>query len=248
MSNLTAKQERFVKEYLVDLNATQACIRSGYKRNTASETGYENLRKPQIRAEIDRLMKERSERLTITADMVLQQWWDIANANPNEIIHHRLICCRYCYGEDHKYQFTDRDEWQGRQDMEDMRAKKEKRKAEKVSTEGGFGYDNTIRPHPKCPRCKGEGYGDIVINDTRDLGHKEQLLYAGLKFGKQGTEIKMRDQDKALENVARHLGMFQDNVNVTGKLTVQEMTAEERQVRINELLNRQRGNGTPPPS
>ncbi len=248
MSNLTAKQERFVKEYLVDLNATQACIRSGYKRNTASETGYENLRKPQIRAEIDRLMKERSERLTITADMVLQQWWDIANADPNEIVHHRLTCCRYCFGKDHKYQYIDVEEWQAEQDAENIKAEKWEREPKDIPNDGGYGYDNTIRPHPKCPKCKGEGYGQIVITDTRDLGHQASLLYSGVKTSRAGIEIIMRDQDKALENVARHLGMFQDNVNVTGKLTVQEMTAEERQVRINELLNRQRGNGTPPSS
>jgi phage terminase small subunit len=49
---LTAKQERFVQEYLIDLNATQAAIRAGYSAKTASETGYENLRKPQIAARI----------------------------------------------------------------------------------------------------------------------------------------------------------------------------------------------------
>lgn len=45
---LTAKQQRFVEEYLVDLNATQAAIRAGYSVKTASEVGFENLRKPQI--------------------------------------------------------------------------------------------------------------------------------------------------------------------------------------------------------
>lgn len=46
--SLTAKQQRFVEEYLVDLNATQAAIRAGYSAQTASEIGYENLSKPQI--------------------------------------------------------------------------------------------------------------------------------------------------------------------------------------------------------
>ncbi|WP_149866388.1 terminase small subunit, partial [Tropicimonas marinistellae] len=44
---LTAKQQRFVEEYLTDLNATQAAIRAGYSQQTASEVGYENLREPQ---------------------------------------------------------------------------------------------------------------------------------------------------------------------------------------------------------
>lgn len=51
---LTPKQDRFIQEYLKDLNATQAAIRAGYSEKTASEVGYENLRKPQIAAEIDK--------------------------------------------------------------------------------------------------------------------------------------------------------------------------------------------------
>lgn len=71
---LTAKQQRFCEEYIVDLNATQAAIRAGYSPNTASETGYENLRKPQIAEHIQELMDKRSERTEITADMVLKEY------------------------------------------------------------------------------------------------------------------------------------------------------------------------------
>ncbi len=53
---LTAKQEKFVTEYLVDLNATQAAIRAGYKQRAAYATGHENLKKPEI---IKALEKER---------------------------------------------------------------------------------------------------------------------------------------------------------------------------------------------
>lgn len=72
MASLTAKQEQFCNEYLLDLNATQAAIRSGYSENTASETGYENLRKPQIASRISELMDERTKRIQIDADWVLQ--------------------------------------------------------------------------------------------------------------------------------------------------------------------------------
>jgi phage terminase small subunit len=47
---MTPKQERFVEEYLVDLNATQAAIRAGYSARTAREIGRENLDKPDIQA------------------------------------------------------------------------------------------------------------------------------------------------------------------------------------------------------
>ena len=48
MSKLTAKQESFVREYLIDKNATQAAIRAGYSEKTAQQTGSENLLKPVI--------------------------------------------------------------------------------------------------------------------------------------------------------------------------------------------------------
>ena len=69
---LTAKQDRFVAEYLIDLNATQAAIRAGYSVKTASETGYENLRKPQIAEAIKDAMDKRADAVLITADDVVR--------------------------------------------------------------------------------------------------------------------------------------------------------------------------------
>lgn len=71
---LTPKQERFVSEYLIDLNATQAAIRAGYSAKTASETGWENLRKPQIVSAIQEAKAKREKRTNITQDMVLAEF------------------------------------------------------------------------------------------------------------------------------------------------------------------------------
>ncbi len=68
---LTAKQSLFVKEYLVDLNATQAAIRAGYSEKTAGQIGDENLKKPKIANLIQKAMDERVERVEINADEVL---------------------------------------------------------------------------------------------------------------------------------------------------------------------------------
>ena len=58
MIKLTAKQKRFCDEYLIDCNATQAAIRAGYSKKTAGATGYENLKKPQIKEYIDEQLKK----------------------------------------------------------------------------------------------------------------------------------------------------------------------------------------------
>jgi len=62
VARLTAKQKRFIEEYLIDMNATQAAIRAGYSPDSAKEIGCENLTKPNIKAAIDKAMAERSRR------------------------------------------------------------------------------------------------------------------------------------------------------------------------------------------
>ena len=75
---MTPKQEAFVREYLVDLNATAAALRAGYNAKTAHSTGHENLRKPEIAAAIQAEMNKRAERTKITADYVLQGIQEVA--------------------------------------------------------------------------------------------------------------------------------------------------------------------------
>lgn len=69
---LTIKQKRFVEEYLIDFNATQACIRAGYSEHTAQAIGTENLTKPLIKAEIDRHIKSLEESALVTKEMVIK--------------------------------------------------------------------------------------------------------------------------------------------------------------------------------
>ncbi|MFN3474071.1 MAG: terminase small subunit [Blastomonas sp.] len=75
---LTAKQEAFVREYLIDLNATQAAIRAGYSAKTAAEVGYENLRKPQIADAIQLAMSTRAAKAELTAEYVLSGIREVA--------------------------------------------------------------------------------------------------------------------------------------------------------------------------
>lgn len=69
---MTAKQKRFCDEYLIDLNATQAAIRSGYSAKTARKIGQENLTKPDIKAYIAERMAEKESSLIATQDEVLK--------------------------------------------------------------------------------------------------------------------------------------------------------------------------------
>ena len=72
MANLTPKQQRFVEEYLIDLNATQASIRAGYSEKTAKEIGSENLTKPNIAKAIAEAQEKLSNKAQVTVEMVVQ--------------------------------------------------------------------------------------------------------------------------------------------------------------------------------
>lgn len=70
---LTPKQRLFIREYLIDLNATQAAIRAGYSKKTAYSIGQQNLKKVEIAAAIEQAFIERCKRTDITANRVLQE-------------------------------------------------------------------------------------------------------------------------------------------------------------------------------
>lgn len=83
---MTKKQKRFVEEYLIDLNATQAAIRAGYSPHTAKDIGCENLAKPNIAAAIAEAMAERSKRTGINQDRVLRELARIGFAKITDVI------------------------------------------------------------------------------------------------------------------------------------------------------------------
>jgi len=70
MTKLTDKQERFVSEYLIDLNATQAAIRAGYSEHTAKDIGSQNLAKLYIAEAIAKAKEEAAKRNEVTVDEI----------------------------------------------------------------------------------------------------------------------------------------------------------------------------------
>ncbi|MYD94572.1 MAG: terminase small subunit [Chloroflexi bacterium] len=82
---LTPKQQRFVDEYLVDLNATQAAVRAGYSARTANRMGSENLSKPVIQDAVQKALKRRAQRTEITADNVLREYARLAFADLTDV-------------------------------------------------------------------------------------------------------------------------------------------------------------------
>lgn len=86
MAKLTDKQRRFVDEYLIDLNATQAAIRAGYSVRTANEQGAQNLAKLSIQDAISRKMAARSRRTGVNAERVVLELAKVAFAKMTDIV------------------------------------------------------------------------------------------------------------------------------------------------------------------
>lgn len=250
MSKLTAKQQRFVDEYLIDLNATQAYIRAGYavkNEDTAAAASSNLLRNIKVKEAIQEKQSRRSERTKITQDMVLERLWSIATANPNEIMQVRHKNCRKCYGIDHKWQWKDEEEFkQALQESialeKSMQMENPDFQCEHPNNEGGYGFNPIRPPFQDCPKCFGEGVIDVHFKDTRNLSKSAQMLYAGVKQTKDGLEVKVHDQINALIQVARHLGMFKDKIEHSGTIDIKSISDEELESRIRALSSEVLGN------
>lgn len=204
----TERQRLFCEEWVIDLNLDRASKAAGYANGSV---GRACLQVKHCLDYIDHLNERRAKRLEIRQDDVLSRLWNIATADVNELVQYRRNACRYCYGSKYRYQWTDAE-------LERAQEEAEKRGLPKPKAPGGPGFDKTRDPNPACPECRGEGAGHIHANDTRKLSAQGKMLYAGVKSGRDGLEIKSHDQVKALELVGKHLGMFKDKVEHSGEI------------------------------
>lgn len=206
------RQERFCQEYIVDRNGTQAYIRAGYAARSARVEASKALTNPNIRARITSLETEHLARAGMTAQDVIQRLVAIVQADPNELVRHRVGPCRHCHGRDHAYQ------WRSEAECADAeRAHEAAPEATHApDRHGGYGYRRSKAPHPDCPICEGDGDGYVVLRDTQQLSPTARHLYAGVRQTPLGPEIKMHDQMKALHQLAKCLGAFNKSLGAPG--------------------------------
>lgn len=98
---LTPKEARFVDEYLVDLNATQAAERAGYSKRTAGRQGHLVMHREPVARAIAARMKRRAERVEIDQDWVLRKWIAIVEADESELVQYLRDPCPDCWGDEH---------------------------------------------------------------------------------------------------------------------------------------------------
>lgn len=223
LSCLTKRQRGFVTDFLVSGNAKES-----YRRNydctkmkdaSVATAASVCLKGAKVAAAIEFLKKDTLEKLEMTVHDVMQHWVDIATADPNELVSYQRRCCRHCWGRGHQYQWADRGEFAyalaGAMDANANR-KRNQAVRELPSDAGGYGFNFTMRPHPECPKCRGEGVGDTYVHDTTKLSRQARRLYAGVKQTPNGIQVLMNSQTDALANIAKAMGMFTDKLQLTG--------------------------------
>ena len=97
---LTAKQQRFVDEYLIDLNATQAAIRVGYSKKTADQQASRLLTNVKVREYLAQRQADRANRTEITQDKVLKELAKIGFSDIRKIVRWGETQVRMVDGED----------------------------------------------------------------------------------------------------------------------------------------------------
>lgn len=213
---MTPLQTKFVLEYCKDLseegekpNATEAAIRAGCPKASAHVTAHHWLKNPKIQAAIEERKAELAAAAGLTVEKILKLWLEIANADANDITQLRRVCCRHCHGFGHQYQWTEAEYTKavnfaidnGKECPDGM---------------GGFGFNMNAEPHPDCPECGGLGQEYLHVEDTRKLKGPARRLYAGVQRTKDGLKVLMRDQDAALANLSKYLGMLVDKKEISG--------------------------------
>lgn len=168
---MTPKQQRFVEEYLIDLNATQAAIRAGYSAGTARAIGSENLMKPDIAAAVAEAQASRSMRTNITQDQVLRELARIGFVDIRKVV-----------------------QW----------------------TSGASGFDEVEAEETGEVRLSVANFVMLVPSDQIDA--ETAAAISEVSQTKDGAlKVKLHDKRAALVDLGRHLGMFKDKVEVTGK-------------------------------
>lgn len=227
---LSAKVKRFVAEYLKDNNATAAAARAGY---SDPNYGRQLITNPNVAQAIAQQQKASIARTLGSADEVLEQMWQLATFDANQLSQYRRGACRYCWGFGHHYQ------WRDAVEFEEKRLEAVERDRREPEDSGGYGYDHNREPNPECPRCNGDGIGQPYFPDTRKLPAATRLAYSGVKVGKNGIEITAISRERMFEAVMKRLGLADSEF----AQKLQQIEIERRKLEVEKLCKDLAGDG-----
>jgi phage terminase small subunit len=210
VDQLSHKQRAFVREYCKDFNGTQAAIRAGYSPTSAGESASELLKLSKVDSAIYHRLSRLADAADVSAALVISELYQLATADPRELMSVEIDCCRHCYGIEHKYQYTPAE-------YERAVAAAVRVGAPSPELAGGIGYDPRRPPVESCTECFGRGVERVVVTPSRKLSRGAARLLASVKQTKDGSiELKTHDQLAALQLLGRTVGAFVDKSELSG--------------------------------
>ncbi|EPP1229719.1 terminase small subunit, partial [Escherichia coli] len=197
---ISDQQAKFAMLVAQGKKPTEAYRLAGYEGegNTAWVAASRLYRNDKVFRAISYFRNQYQKRYTADLDLLVSQLMAIVQADPNQLAQFRRVNCRYCWGENHLYQWRDIEEF-------DKAAEKASKDGKPAPEYGGLGFVDNAIPNPDCPKCCGDGRGEIHIADTTMLDGDARLLYAGAKYGKFGIEILMEDKGAARRELLKYL-------------------------------------------
>lgn len=232
IASLTPKQLAWWTAYQETGNASEAYRRAypnakNWDSTTVQRQAHNLMRTSKIAGLISHRATVQASQLTLDQKSVVTHWVEIATADPSRVVKTRRVNCRHCYGIGFAYRWRNTDEWALAYAEALDRNTERQRKRDKgkdgvppdeplPTLDGGVGWRRPDKPNPDCPHCDGEGKPDVFVADMDMLTGPERRLIAGVKQTKDGLEVKLRDQDRALENIAKVLTMFGERREISG--------------------------------
>lgn len=225
--DVTPKERAFAAAYLTHLDVERAKDAAGLPATSRP------LNRPSVQRLIAGLQAERMKRCEITHDDVLRRWDLLAGASMNELVELWRVPCIHCHGEDHRMQRTPHAMRRAQLRHLEQQLRLPTSERREFDEEGGDGYDLRKPVYSvengydhNCPECHGLGETFAYFKDTRYLTPAGQILYDGVKIGKDGSvEMKARSRTHAEEMVSRHVGLMKDTPRPPRR--IDEMTDEE---------------------
>jgi hypothetical protein len=255
-AGLKANQVEFVRQLKLQAHAGApqnpelAAKAAGYSAKSAAQLATRMMRKPKILQCFHEMVltDDDVEGAEVTPEKVLLNWWSIHATDVNELVEHRRDCCRFCYGKGFRYQRTPEEQRRDKAayQIEYQRVLQHnqdhpntKKAIPRFETQGGVGFNPHKPPNRECPECHGEGVSKALFKDTRYLSPGARRLYAGVKQTSSGSmEILTRNQDQALQQIAKHLGMLIERKETGKPGEFEHMTSEQlREVLVQKLID-----------
>ena len=213
---ISDQQAKFAMLVAQGKKPTEAYRLAGYEGQgaTANSNASRMLRNARVYRAISYFRNQYQKRYTADLDLLVSQ-----------LTQFRRVNCRYCWGENHLYQWRDIAEF-------DKAAAQASRDGKPEPEYGGLGFVDNAIPNPDCPKCCGEGTGQLYMADTTLLDGDARQLYAGSKLGKYGVEILLEDKAAARRELLRLLSAGRA---LCADKRLQELEIERRRIENQKL-------------